>query len=104
MPATEYKSTWKVDPAQQRQKSAKTEELELDFSTPHAGTSRLVDATRNEDVAICIDTSAADMNVSNDEAIARTLQEEESIELENGNYEGGGLCLHEDDQVHGQIC
>ncbi|KAH7287647.1 hypothetical protein KP509_32G067600 [Ceratopteris richardii] len=87
-----------VDPAQQRQKSAKTEELELDFSTPHAGTSRLVDATRNEDVAICIDTSAADMNVSNDEAIARTLQEEESIELENGNYEGGGLCLHEDDQ------
>ncbi|KAI5081786.1 hypothetical protein GOP47_0001529 [Adiantum capillus-veneris] len=87
------------DPIVQKRKEARLESLEACSSAPQSLAYERHDALQNGDNSPWNDVSAVNENVSNDEAIARLLQEEEEQDLATGIcMDGDATFLHEGDQ------
>lgn len=85
------------DPLQQKCKEARTQTLDSSSSAPKTLASEFSDALQNGNSSTWNDNSIANGNMSNDEAIARLLQEEE--ELASGvPLQEDGATLYEESQ------
>lgn len=87
------------DPIQQKCKEARFEKVEPCSSHPQTLASETPDALQHLDSSTWNEISAFNGNVSNDEAIARLLQEEEELELATDICaDGEGTVLNEGNQ------
>eukprot|EP00250_Pteridium_aquilinum_P009219 c18523_g1_i1 orf=340-1248(+) len=86
------------DPMQQKYKEARTETMDPHSSAPKTLASELSDASHNGNTSTWNDGSITNGSISNDEAIARLLQEEEELASGMPSHEDSAT-LHEEVQL-----